>query len=115
MLGSPYVPERPARVPAQVTRVGVVDVRLAGGSMPGSPYVPERHERVPAQVARVVAGHVEPVVPDAELLVGGLQPVHERDVRLGGRGGRLSRPALLDPAVPGADVLADVAAVDAVP
>src|SRR5712691_3640973 len=76
-------------------------VRLAG--------VAERDERVAAQPARVVARNVEPVVPFTERCAVRFQPVDEADVR--GWIGFEARPAALHAAVPGADILADVAAV----
>src|SRR6266516_6770120 len=72
--------------------------------------VPGRDERIPLQPACVVSRHVEAVVATDELLPVGGQPLDERDVRLAG--GRRVGAALLDPAVPRTDVLADVAAVD---
>ncbi len=102
---------RPLGVLAQERVVALrvaVDERREG-LVPG---VAGRDERVAAQVARVVARDEQPLVALAQLLVGRGQPVGERDDRLGARGERLARAPLLGPAVPGADVLADVAAVD---
>src|SRR5207244_10308774 len=94
----------------------VVAAQVVGehGSVLRPAGVAERDERVPAQVAGVVPGDVEPVVPATELLAVGLEPVHERHVRLGPGWKRLVGPPALDAPVPGADVLADVAAVDPV-
>ena len=70
-----------------------------------------RDERVAAQVARILAREVQALVALAQLLVAGLEPLDERHVRLGVGGRSRVLAALLDPAVPRADVLADVAAV----
>src|SRR6266536_275244 len=78
----------------------------------GSPGVPERDDRVALQVAAVVARHVQPVVTSRQLVRVGGQPVRERDDGLSAR--LLAGAPLLDAAIPRADVLADVAAVDAV-
>src|SRR5438270_10302879 len=103
--------ERPRGVVAHhlVAAVGVV-----GEHRPvlGSARVAERDERVPAHVARIVPGDVETVVAAPELVAVRLEPLHERHVRLGPGGKRLVLPPALDASVPGADVLADVAAVD---
>ena len=72
----------------------------------------EGDRRVPLQQAAVVARDEQPVVAAAELVRVGLQPLDERDDRLGAVRQRLAGAALLDAAVPRADVLADVAAVD---
>src|SRR2546423_4357206 len=80
----------------------------------GPARVAESDERVPSQVAPVVPRHVEPLVALAKLLAPALEPVDERDCGLGLGRERLVRAAPFDPAVPGADVLADVTAVDAV-
>src|SRR5439155_4613593 len=77
--------------------------------------VPEHDERVAAQVARIVPWHEEPVVARGQLLVRGLEPIDERDVRLRPLRRRLAGAPLLDSPVPRADVLADVAAVDLIP
>src|SRR4051794_708358 len=74
--------------------------------------IPERHERVAAQVARVVPWDEQPVVTLRQLLVARLQPVHEGDVRLSALRRLDACAPLFDPAVPRADVLADVAAVN---
>src|SRR6266516_3053401 len=101
--------ERPLGMLAQelvvVLRVPPGEARVAAG-------VAERDERVPAQVARIVVGHEEPVVALGQPVVGSLEPVDERDVRLRARRRLEARTAFLDPAVPRTDVLADVAAVD---
>ncbi len=70
--------------------------------------VAECDERVSAQEPRIVPRDVEPVVVAHERLR--LEPVDEVDVPRVAR--RLAGAALLDAAVPRADVLADVAAVD---
>src|SRR5207237_787099 len=105
--------ERPAGVLAQ-QRILAVGVMLNELRVLGAAAVPERDERVPAQVARIVLRYEEAFVPADELLVGGLEPLDQRDVRLGAGRRRLAGTALLDPAVPRTDVLADVAAVDLV-
>src|SRR5580765_7570908 len=74
--------------------------------------VSQRDERIALQVAAVVPRHVQPVVAPRELARLRAQPVDERNDRLSAR--LLVRAAFLDPAVPRADVLAGVAAVDAV-
>src|SRR6266516_5563369 len=101
--------ERPLGVLAQEL---VVALRVAPGEARVAARVAERDEGVSAQVARIVAGHEEPVVALGQLVVGSLEPVDERDVRLRARRRLEARTAFLDPAVPRTDVLADVAAVD---
>ena len=76
--------------------------------------VAERDERVPPQPPRVVARHEEAVELLDELRPVPLEPVDERDRRRRVRGKLVGRATLLDAAVPRADVLADVAAVDAI-
>src|SRR5262249_12068429 len=69
-------------------------------------------QRVPAKVAWVLAREVEALVARPQFVVRELEPLDERDVRLGACRRPLAGPSLLDAAVPRADVLADVAAVD---
>src|SRR5687768_10144672 len=69
-------------------------------------------EGVSSKPARVVPGHVEPLVAVDELLAVTLEPRDERHRRLGPGRRPGPGPPLLDAAVPRADVLADVTAVD---
>src|SRR4051794_2457518 len=103
--------EGPLRVLTQ-HRVRVLSELLHHGLLCSAAAVPKCDERVATQVARVVGGHVQAVEPPDELVALPRQPLDERDVRC--RVARRLRPAaaLLDAAVPRAQVLADVAAVD---
>src|SRR6266571_1373343 len=74
--------------------------------------VRKRAAGVSLQEASVVPRHVEAGVTPAKLGGVGVEPVDEINVRFRVRGERLACATLLDAAVPGADVLADVAAVD---
>src|SRR5262249_20168283 len=103
--------ESPLRVLAQ-ERVGVLGIRVDRRAQLIVADVPRSDERVPPQVARILAWEVEALVALAELLVAGLEPLDERDVRLCAGWCGVVLATLLDPAVPRADVLADVAAVD---
>ena len=75
--------------------------------------VAQRDQGVAAQVARVAVRHVEPPVAPPQIVVRRRQPVGQRDEGLGVRIGCI-RAAPRRAGVPGAHVLADVAAVDAV-
>src|SRR5262249_17828191 len=68
--------------------------------------------RIEPEAATVVSRDVEPLEPAPKLVRIGAQPVHERDMRCRGVRQRFAGPPLLDAAIPRADVLADVAAVD---
>ena len=106
---SPIRAKRPLGVLAQQVVVAACE-RLGQRRVGGAADVAERYERVPTQVARIVAGDIEPAVaPDQRRSVC-LQPVDQRNRGLSVRG--IVPAALLDAAVPGADLLADVAAVD---
>src|SRR5438874_1707628 len=105
--------ERPLRMLAEKVVVPGY-VRDERSPVLGPARVAQSDERVPPQVASVVPGHVEPRVTLAKLLAPALEPIDERDCGLGLGCERLVRTAAFDPAVPGADVLADVTAVDAV-
>ena len=94
--------------------VGVVDERQRRPLVAGTARVAERDERVAAQPAWVVARHEEPVELLDELVAVALEPVDERDRGLRVARERLPGTTLLDTPVPGADVLADVAPVDAI-
>src|SRR5205823_15097190 len=74
--------------------------------------VSERDERIAAQVARVVLRHVEAVVSRGQRRAVALEPIRKTDVRLGAVRQRILRTTLLDAAVPGTDVLTDVASVN---
>src|SRR5207253_8282372 len=103
--------ERPRRVPAQ-QRIVARGVR--GDRVPQlrpAADVAGRDERVPLQPATVVSRDVEAVVACGERVLLCLEPLDERDVRLGFGRRRTAGAALLDAAVPRTDVLADVAAV----
>src|SRR3954447_15508559 len=103
--------ERPVRVLGEQLVVSLGE-RLDRTGVLGAADVPERDERVPLQVARVAARDVEALVAVEQLAAVGLEPGDQVDRRLA-LGGDV-RAALLDPAVPGTDVLADVTAVDRV-
>jgi NADPH:quinone reductase-like Zn-dependent oxidoreductase len=95
-------------------RIGIVGDSLEHPALSLGADVAESDERVPLQVAPVVLRDEEAVVTAGELVRFQFEPLDERDGRLGLRGERVVRPPPLDPPVPGADVLADVAAVDLV-
>src|SRR5207247_2467521 len=67
---------------------------------------------VSLEPTRIVTRHEETVVACCELARVGAEPVDEGNVRLRAVRQRAAVPPLLDPAIPRADVLADVAAVD---
>ena len=74
--------ERPRGVLAE-QRVVAVGVPLHRRALGGAADVACRHERVPAQPARIVPGDVEAVVPLDQVVPVRLEPVDERDRRLG--------------------------------
>src|SRR5205814_4911112 len=102
-------PECPARVLGEQLVVGV-GVAAQQRLVLARADVAERDERVAAKPARVVLRDVQPVVLVDERAAVAFEPCDEIDVGAALR--RVPRSALLDPAVPGADLLADVAAVD---
>src|SRR5215218_7078971 len=80
----------------------------------GTARVPERDDRVPLEPPSIVARDVQAVVPLDELVIRRTQPVDQRHAGLRTRRLRQVAAAFLDAAVPRADVLTDVAAVDAI-
>src|SRR5439155_11401343 len=113
VLARPKSIERPLRVLAQ-ERVRVVDVPGCSPRLVRPTDVAHRDKRVPAQISRIVPRDVEPVVALDEPLPVCLEPFDEGNRRLSAGGQRFFPPPPLDAAVPRTDVLADVAAVDAV-
>src|SRR6188472_2572951 len=103
-------PKRPLGLLAQ-QRIVAPAVDFGNATRSRITGIAERDEGVPAEVARIVARDEETVVALRKLGVVRLEPVDQRDVRLGNaaRSG-VTRTALLDAAVPRAYVLADVAA-----
>src|SRR2546430_7035684 len=99
--------ERPARVLGEQL-VAAGGVALDGSALTGAAHVAGRDEGVSLQPPTVVCRHVEAFVARAQLPAVRLEPVDQRNRRLGARA---ALPPLLDAAIPGTDVLADVAAV----
>ncbi len=93
-------------------RIAVAGKGLDRGTVFAVAGVSKCDQRVSAQEAWIVPREVEAVVAPAQLVVAELEPLDERDVRFRVLGQRLPGAPLLDAAVPRADVLADVAAVD---
>ncbi|HST15294.1 MAG TPA: hypothetical protein VLJ44_10650, partial [Gaiellaceae bacterium] len=89
-----------------------IDGFVAGGGaferrhMFGGAHVPERDRCIAAQPARIVARHVQAVVRIDDRPAVRFEPRDQVDVAVAGR---LPGAAFLDPAVPRAHVLADVA------
>jgi hypothetical protein len=91
-------------------RIVAFRVPLGQGTELGVAGVSERDEGVTPEVARVFAREIEAFVSRAHLVVRELEPLDERDVRLGALGGLPAGPPLLYAPIPRADVLTDVAA-----
>jgi zinc-binding alcohol dehydrogenase/oxidoreductase len=89
-----------------------VEVRQESGALRLAADVTGGNESISLQPSRVVARHEQAVVALAELPGVGLEPVEEGNVRLGVFRQPVAVPALLDAAIPGTNVLANVAAVD---
>src|SRR5690242_12743876 len=92
-------------VAAREKRIG--ECRVFGGAR-----VAERDERIPPQVPSVVPRDVQPPVALPQGVAVFAQPVGQPHVRFGSVGQRGVAAALLDAAVPRADVLTDVAPID---
>src|SRR3954449_5653901 len=92
--------------------VRVVEVGGHGVPFAVATHVACRDQRVQSETAAVVSRDVEPREAAPQLVRVAAEPVEERDVRRRILRQRLARAPLLDAAIPWADVLADVTAVD---
>src|SRR5579884_2158099 len=92
--------------------VRIVEALLHGVPFGVAAHVACRDERVEPQAATVVPRHVEPLEAPPQVVGVAPQPLDEGDVRGRILAQRLAGSPLLDAAVPRADVLADIAAVD---
>src|SRR5262245_60698698 len=92
--------------------VRIVEILLHCAPFVVPTHVACRNERIEPEAAAVVTRYVQPVEALPQRLRVAAQPFQERDVRRRVRRQRLVGAPLFDAAVPGADVLTDVATVD---